>query len=218
MAFALATSVYLLGFGLPEIPKIVLVRALIYLAVLLMTEFIRRQLEPHAAPARWAWILAFSLLPLTSFLEGFFGVRGALLHHGTLTFLQAVMVFELHRLYQRAGGRGIRIIGVGILVALLMNLTQIASLMIGPRHYQPVAETPEGLALYLANILCVMLYSIGFWSYSLDLSKKAELESAVVRAAELERRKIAEASAEEMAKVVRERNVGKWADRRQGRI
>lgn len=206
MLFALAAAVYLFPPAVPEFLKTALIRAPLYAALALINEFFRKSLDPARGPERWAWIIALLAVPGTIFLEHYFGVRGVVAHHAFLMFTQLRLLQGVILLQRRDRSRGLVSIGAAILLVFLANGFQVVAAGYDGSPIQPNLQSTAGLSIYLANIVWVMLFSIGYWAYSVDVSRAAEVASVAARTAETERRKAAEASAERLAEVVRQRD------------
>jgi signal transduction histidine kinase len=207
MAFyAAAAAVYLFRPDIPSPWVPITIRSLVYTATLLMNEFVRRTIGRKRSFDIALWILAVIIVPLSVGIEFRFGQVGVLVHHSFMVFLQLTVLGNLLALYQQDRSRGLFLMGAAILVVLLANISQVLSVVVAGVVLQPDLEGVAGLLVYLANILWVMLFSIGYWSYTVDRAKSAEMQAEIAHAAEQQRRKTAESLADQMSNLVRERD------------
>ena len=204
--FAAAAAVYLFKPELPPFWTPVIIRSLVYSAILLINEFVRRTINRRRPLDVALWAIAVIVVPLSVVLEFRIGVVGVVVHHSFMVLLQVTVLGNLFALYLQSPSRGLICMGSAVVVVLAANLSQVLSAALVGVVLQPNLEGAAGLTIYLANILWVMLFSIGYWSYTVDVTKRAEVQSEIARATEQQRRKTAETLAEEMSKLIRERD------------
>ena len=204
--FAAAAAVYLFKPDLPSPWLTVVIRALVYPAILLMNEFVRRASKRKRRFDTALWVIAVIVVPLSVILELRLGEVGFVVHHSFMALLQVTLLGNLFALYLQRPSRGLISMGLGLVVVLSVNVTQALAAAIAGVVLQPSLGSTAEVFVYLANILWVMLFSIGYWSYTVDETKRAEMVAEVSRATERQKRKTAESLAEEMSKLVRERD------------
>jgi signal transduction histidine kinase len=204
--FAMAAAVYLFKGFLPAIWASATIRAFVYTAILLLNEFVRHAIDRERRFDLTYWSIAIIVIPISVLLDSRVGVIGVITHHSFMVFLQITVLGNLFALYRQAPSRGVISMGVAIAIVLITNISQILSAVVMGVVLQPTLQGFAGLGVYLSNILWVMLFSIGYWSYTVDVTKKAEVEAELARATESEKRRTAESFAAELAKLVRQRD------------
>lgn len=204
--FSLAVSIFLLLFNVDTDVKTVVIRVLVYCAVLMFLAFTKLRLGGVIQSFFSLGMFSVIAAILISSLQVAIGVYGSVLHHLLLSTLQFVVLVNIRRLWRRDHSRGLVAIGLAMSIVLSTNIGQLIAIGIAGRPFSPELASSPGFWIYAANIICVMLYSVGFWSYSLDTALRAAVDSAVARVQAEERRAAAESQAETLSVIVRERN------------
>jgi len=204
--FAAAAAVYLFRPDLPVLWSAAIVRALVYISVLLINEFVRRASKKQRPFDIALWAVALIVAPLTVVLQYHFNEIGVIVHHSFMVVLQVTVLGNLVSVYMRGPSRGLISMSAGIAVVLMANLSQAVSAGLLGVVMRPGLDDIVSSSIYLSNIVCVMLFSIGYWSYMVDVSKRAEIDARVAQNTAEQQRKVAESVADEMARLVQERN------------
>lgn len=194
MCFAVAVALNVLVFaGALAIP-VALIRALLYATVFLLIEYFRRLL---AAPGpRVGGVLFLGVcVAIFSMAVGLFWKPsyGALIHHLFLSAIQIYLLSWLLRARRELRSRGVLSIALAICLVLLANLSQIASIFLSGAAISLAGQSTLSVLIYLANFACVILYSLGYLALRAEIAQSAEVEMAMARTAEEERRRSAEA-------------------------
>jgi signal transduction histidine kinase len=204
--FAAAAAVFLFKSYLPTFWVPTTIRTLVYSAILLLNEFVRHAIDKKRRFDIALWASAVVAVPLSVMLEIRFGEIGIIVHHSFMVLLQGTVLSNISALYRQAPSRGVISMGAAMTIVLLTNISQIVSAAAMGVLLTPSLEGFSGLMVYLSNILWVMLFSIGYWSYTVDTTKRAEIAAEIAYATELQKRKTAESLAAEMAQIVGERD------------
>ena len=203
--FAVAAAVFVFRATLPVYVAPLAIRGLVYTSILLINEFLCRVAQRRSATDRVFWAAAVVIAPLSVYVEYRVNVYGPMLHHSFMAALQFRVLVSLYRLYRREPSRGLLSMGIAVCIVLVTNVSQTVSASAGVL-IQPGLDGMSGIAVYLANILWVMFFSLGFWSYSVDSARKAELVSMQLRTEERLKRESAEQVARDMLSLVRQRD------------
>ncbi len=206
MFYALAVAVYLFIPELPSSLRLLLVRFFACLAILFLNEFVRRIADPACKPQYLLWTSVLIAVPIILGIEGYIGPRGATLHHLLLIFIQVGWTFNIRAARQAVDSRGISSMGAAVVVLVLANVFQAVFIQSTGAILMPNLQSLEGFVIFLANILWVMLFSVGFWAYSLDVSRRSQVAAATTHAAEVERRRAAEQVSAQLTELVRQRD------------
>lgn len=205
--YALAVALAVLSPKPLEPLTTVVIRTLFYGTTFMMSEYFLLLLGRGRLPLI-GWVMVGAGVGLASVALSTSGSprAGDLLHHVFLASIQLRLCTLLVRLWWKLRSRGAMSIAVAIAIIVVANCIQIASLATAGRLISPSVSSVESSLLYLANLSCVVLFSLGYLALRAELAKGAEVRMAESRAEEEGRRRSAEISAEASRALVAERN------------
>lgn len=192
--YALAVALAVLSPKPLEPLTTVVIRTLFYGTTFMMSEYFLLLLGRGRLPLI-GWVMVGAGVGLASVALSTSGSprAGDLLHHVFLASIQLRLCTLLVRLWWKLRSRGAMSIAVAIAIIVVANCIQIASLATAGRLISPSVSSVESSLLYLANLSCVVLFSLGYLALRAELAKGAEVRMAESRAEEEGRRRAAEA-------------------------
>lgn len=212
--FPIGTACYALAVALavlspqPVAPlTTVVIRTLLYATTFMMSQYFLLVLGRKSLPLL-GWVLFGAGVGLATVGLGTSGSprAGGALHHFFLASIQLHLLTLLFGVWRTFRSRGAMSIAVAIAIVILANGMQLISIATAGRSISPSASSIESVSIYLANLSCVILFSVGYLALRAELANAVALEMATARASEENRRRSAEIAAEASRALVVERN------------
>jgi hypothetical protein len=175
ISYALAVAVYLFATDMSPSVRLLVVRLAVCIAILSLNEFVVRISKPRSSVPFVRWFVILMFVPAIALTEFTIGSWGTILHHLFLVTLQLVWLINIRSAMHKSESRGIWSMGLGVLVVLFANLSQVIFISSSGMPLVPSLSSLEGFLIFLSNILWVMFFSVGYWSYSLDVSRESEI-------------------------------------------